>query len=383
MNRQNFILAPILLVHLLLMSSAFFVPHMENDEVIYKTLMVKTSFSLKGYTLRGSSILANLPSIYDTPLFFHPPIFTLLGKVVTLVAGETGLVAISVVASLGTTLVIYLIGRLLYEYKVGLVASALWVLNPLQLFVSQRIWLGALMVFFICLTIYFYLKGVKKGFLYPFLAGLWLLLGVLTKYPAVLTAVPVFFATCCYSTLESRFKVAKLLAFSMPLLLLSLWFYYFYTHTGGALFLLSKPTAGMVQAFPCVRMVLQRPFYFFITQSFLTYPIYIFAFFAVKKYCLKKDLVMISWVLVYFIFMTAFGLTGGGFTLRYALPAYPALSLLSGKFVMDHIKNFYLLALFGCFVMVGFTTSLINYGNVGAVDVSNLFEGCYSGCSCR
>ncbi len=385
MSRDNFTerlgVCVVMLVSLLLMVPAFFAPHIENDEIIYKTLMAKTSFLLDGYTLRGSSILASLPAIYDTSLFFHPPMFFLVGKVLFLVAGESGLVGISTAASLGTTLLIYLIGRSLYGFKVGLVASILWALNPLQLFVAQRIWLDSLMTFFVILAVFLCITESKKRLLTTFLAGVVLLFGIMTKYPASLAIVPVVIAIVIQEFSKMRFLVTRLMIFILPLLALVPWFFYFHAHTG-ALFLFSKPTADMIQAFPCVRMVLQRPFYFFIVQSLLSYPIYVFAFLAVRKNSLKPDLVISSWVLVYFVFMTVFGLGGGGLTLRYILPAYPALSLLSAKYLIANAKNSLLLALVGCFMAVGLITAFINYGHAGAVDISNLFEGCYSGCSC-
>jgi len=371
----------ILVFNLLLTSPSLVRQHIENDEVIYKTLISKTNFMLEGYTLRDSSIFTQLPDIYDTPIFFHPPLFLLLGKAVSLILGEDGPVIISVVSSLSTAFLIFLLGRLLYDYRIGLVAMTLWTTNPLQLFVAQRIWLDSLMVFFVCLAVYLSLVGTGKRSGFFLLAGLVLFLGVMTKYPAMLAIVPVFFVILLGEFGHIKKRVNRLVIFFLPLLLLVPWFYYFHLHAGDVL-LTSKPTLEMLRQFPCTAFSVNRPGYFLVVQTILTYPIYLFALFAINKRTLKSSLILIAWAVAYFVFMTFYGFLGGGFTLRYILPAYPALSILAGKFIVDRLSNNYIMVLTGCFMVVGLVTIVVNNGNIGAVDIANLLEGCASGCTC-
>jgi|GEM_PF-5091204 4-amino-4-deoxy-L-arabinose transferase-like glycosyltransferase len=379
MNRSLLLL---LVVQAFLLSPAFFVPHIENDEVIYKALAAQTTFVLQGYTLRGTSIFASLPAIYDTPLFFHPPVYILLGKALAALVGENGFVVVSVAAALGTTLATFLLGKLMYGERAGLVAAALWVLNPLQLFVAQRIWLDALLVFFCCWSVYLYAAGIHRGLRYTFLAGVMLALGVLTKYTAILTVVPIVVLAVVYHRDLVTAKLARLVICAMPAVLVLGWVYFFYTRTG-ALVVVPAPTAAMLEQFPCSKMVFARPWYFFGVQTLLVCPVYLLAFLAVGKKIARATVVLAAWSGSYVAALTVYGVLGGGFALRYILPAYPALSLLAGSYVSTHLKSTYLLTVVGCFIAIGCGTALINYGHVGAVDISNLFEGCYSGCSCR
>src|SRR3989338_2459976 len=78
-NNSHVILFAILLFSLALRLPALFIPHTENDEIIYETLADKVSKNPLDYSLQGTTILEKLPkAIYDRPLYERPPLFVYL-----------------------------------------------------------------------------------------------------------------------------------------------------------------------------------------------------------------------------------------------------------------------------------------------------------------
>ncbi len=106
--------------------------------------------------------LVNIPIKFSL-LDFHPPFYYLFMKLWTAVFGysEVSLRMPSVLFSLYTGVFIYLIAKKLLNKKTGLLASALFLFNPLIVYYSQEARMYMMATFF--LTASFYFLFVKKN----------------------------------------------------------------------------------------------------------------------------------------------------------------------------------------------------------------------------
>lgn len=118
---------------------------------------------------------------------FHPPLYYLILKGWTALFGfsETVLRMPSIIFGLGTAYVTFLIGKKIFDKRVGVIASALLGTSGLAVYYSQEARMYALAAFLVSLLIYFYLQ--KR---WPYFSVILLAVG-LTDYVALLI-VPVF-----------------------------------------------------------------------------------------------------------------------------------------------------------------------------------------------
>lgn len=94
-------------------------------------------------------------------------------------------------AGIGSVIVLYFLGKELYNEKVGLLASFLLAIFSYHSWASKIGYLEPFAILFILLTLYFFIKTLKKKvFLYPFAVALGL--AILTKY-TVFFILPVIF----------------------------------------------------------------------------------------------------------------------------------------------------------------------------------------------
>lgn len=118
----------------------------------------------------------------------HPPLSPIIyGQFVRLL-GETLFAArlVSLLLSLATSLLTYLIGTDLYDKKTGLLAAWLLFTFPLLVRLSATAMVEPLLVFFFTLTLYLTLLWVRhRTWPYLVIAGVFLGLGLFTKYTMV------------------------------------------------------------------------------------------------------------------------------------------------------------------------------------------------------
>ncbi len=271
LKKEKILLYLILLLAFLFRLPSFFQPHIENDEIIYQTLINKNTFRLKDYTLQETEILPRLPlEIYDSALFFHPPLFVFSASLIQKTIGKNFLILLPIVSSLSTVWLIYKIGRVNSDVNQALMAAAIFSLCPINLFVSSKIWLDSFLTFLITLSFYLAFKA-KKPRDY-FFSGLFFALALLTKYSAIfiLFSVTLIF----WQKKAKRTKVlAGLISFSLPLVLVLPWFVYQY-QTLGIFFKNTKPSLESLNMFPFLQKVSQRPFYFYLSQLIILFPLY-------------------------------------------------------------------------------------------------------------
>ena len=187
------ILIAIILSSLSLQLPALFIPHKENDEVILQVLAEKVSRNLWDYSLQGTAVLEEFPkSVYDKPLFHHPPLFTYGLILFRSLLGIKFQILFPIFASILTVLIIFAIAKELYDESVGLLAAFIFSICPIALHVSTKIWIDGVLVLFCTLSVYLSILAIKREkAIWYILAGISFGLAVLSKISALPILVPI------------------------------------------------------------------------------------------------------------------------------------------------------------------------------------------------
>jgi 4-amino-4-deoxy-L-arabinose transferase-like glycosyltransferase len=134
-----------------------------------------------------------------------PAVFMILGRM------------LSVLLSLGTVLLVYLIGKKMYSPRVGLIAALFLIFSPEHNKISHYLNPDGPMVFFLVLSFFFIWKIYRTGKAkFYVLAGFSAGLAFATKYGGHVLFIPLFLAHL-FRHLEDR-KSLKHILFSLPLL---------------------------------------------------------------------------------------------------------------------------------------------------------------------
>jgi len=369
-SEAGIILTIILITSFLLRLPGFFKAHLENDEVIYRTLVEKNSFKLRDYTLQGTGILQELSKKnYDFACFPHPPVFVYLETVFFRVFGKFGLMIVPVLSMLGVIWLVYKMGEQLYGKEKGLLASAIMAVCPVLFFISTKIWIDSLLVFLVSLCSYLILQ-IKKPW-QAVLPGFVFSLAMLTKYPAV------FVLPAILLLIISKFKkweeiFLALVSFFAPLLIMIPWFLYNLMVTGKIYKDYSTPSKELIEKFPFVKMMVNRPVWFYAVQLVLVFPAYVLGYLGVlgslRKKNLGKNMSLAVWFLGFLGGLTLFGLRGGGYQTRYIAPGLPALALLSVGVLPEKLEKWQVVLLFGVMIY-GLVLGILNSYVYGVADL--------------
>lgn len=334
---HTLILTGIILLSLAIRMSALFIPHIENDEVIYQTLAEKISKNPLDYTLRGTFILHQLPAnIYDHPLFCHPPFFIWLLALVKIVLGIRAEVLVSIVMGVLTILITYFIGKQLYSKKHGLLAAIILACCPVMLFVSTKIWLEIGLTLFVTLSFYLVILAChKKSILWFTAAGVVFGMGLLVKHSAILIAPAVLYFIYRHA-ISWKQRVGFIAVFFLTGVCVNIPWLVYYRLTSGTFFYASRYASSynIASIFPFVVLAANRPWHYYFSGLISVYPVYLFCVIALTDIIRKKgDLSMALWALSFMIIFTILALKDRNvqviFALRFLAPALPALAILA------------------------------------------------------
>ena len=403
---------------LFLRSQTFWLPHWRGDQEHYLALAMKLDhFGIDGYNLRGVDVNTYFFSItkdfegliaevkpakpgdkgyiltelanhgtyhYDVPLYFIAPGFPLalslsnrlftngmyavahdnIGKNVRHLKpkpyfqSQFFAVIVPLLFGLALILVVFLIGRQLFSYSVGIYASFIMSVNAVDLLASQRVWTDEMASFFVALTVLFFIHSLHKGKdLYCLLTGLACGAATMTKQNTAIIALPIIL----YMGFEIyrrgnkdiwakvRTFVKRVLLFAVPFAVVIMpWFLKVY-QTYGTFFYLNPELTALENTDWSAMVINRPPSLIFYSVGLLTIsPIFLFAFVPLKqlfgniKGLLKagqervyesRSLLLLLWAAVFFIYFIFFYTFGERKEHRYMLPAYPALALLSASVV--------------------------------------------------
>lgn len=139
-----------------------------------------------------------LPDYFKDPLFQHPPMFSFLISIAyaglekksSYSTEELYALSSKVPNLMGCLLivVVFLVGRRLYDVRVGLLAALVLAVEVNFLNCAHKVWMETTLATFFWLALYFFHKGCEKKW-FLLLAGAALGCAMLTKYPAVLVVL--------------------------------------------------------------------------------------------------------------------------------------------------------------------------------------------------
>jgi len=338
------ILAAVLLFALLLKLPSLSMAHNEQDERIYMSL-AKNLYDTGSYSLQGTSILPKLPkSIYDRPFFHHPPLYIFM--LVPFVSAFSDSAAV-VVSWLGYFLFIFAIFLFaLYFVKnrsILAIVSIAAAVDPLLCFTSQKVWIDSLLAGLITMSLVLFIIGVeRRRILFWSLSGVFWGLAILTKVPAVLCAFLFLFTFVWRYFFSGDKKVFRDLLFVLvPALLISApWFFKFYSVYGMFLPDWIRPDPWLIGHNNFIHMVANRRWYYFFVELFILNPFFTWVvvllfidLWRAAKHGYKDPanfmfVFLWLWLLVFISVMSALGVTGQSFQMRFITFAMAPLYLI-------------------------------------------------------
>jgi tetratricopeptide (TPR) repeat protein/4-amino-4-deoxy-L-arabinose transferase-like glycosyltransferase len=184
----------------------------------------------------GEGYIAPPVSIHSSTSQVRSPLYPSLFALAFFLFGTSVASAQIVTKALafGSILVVYLLLKKLYNYKVGLVTSALFATSSYLLSFSVHLYIDQAMAFFMLLSLYLLVLSFDKtSLILGMLAGVSLALGVLIKELAILWLPVPFFLFLAISEWRRSVNAPPLavyyLGFSIPV---GAWWFYYYFVTG-------------------------------------------------------------------------------------------------------------------------------------------------------
>jgi 4-amino-4-deoxy-L-arabinose transferase-like glycosyltransferase len=268
------------------------------------------------------------PSIYDRPIFHHPPAYPLTVSVMQRLFGTSYGVLASIFFHALAIFFTAMLGRFWMSDRVGLFAGAILAVDGVSWVCAERIWIDSMLQAMVVLSLYAGLVAGRRGTLVPnVIAGLCLAIACLTKLPAILVAPAIFLSwRDPLVTLNKRVKITYLLTAALPVVFWQLRS----ARIDGSLIRLSAPTDWMIQNYPFIARMLDRsPIYYVVALLFAS-PLLGFALGAMRKQYRESWMIIpVVWFLTFFVVMSILGVTSMGFQLRYLAPMIPALCILA------------------------------------------------------
>lgn len=270
---------------------------------------------------------AYAPDVYDTPMFFHPPIYPYALAAARVTLGSAGGPLLAAGAAIVLIVLTGFLGRAMFGAGAGLIAAALVALDPVSWMCAERVWIdGPLQAVVVAavLSAWTFSRGPTPG--RAALGGALLGLACLTKFTAALV-VPAIVVAALLSPQRPRIRqvliyLASAAALIVPWLIINRVYY-------GAWLPAARPTPWLLEKYEYVRMLVARPIHFYVSGLLIVSPVCAFAPFALAQLRRRRTtLLPLAWAFSYLVALTALGAAGQGLQLRYLAPALPAFALL-------------------------------------------------------
>ncbi len=139
------------------------------------------------------------------------------------------------ICSLGEVVLIFYLGRLLFDEDVGILAAGLLAFYPIHVVYSTVLTADLILSFFLGLSVFCFLKGLTeetKKILYYGLSGFFIFLAYTTKAYAPL----IYIVLLCFMLLYKKYEKLQLIALVSFLFLLVLLYLYYYVDHGSFFF---------------------------------------------------------------------------------------------------------------------------------------------------
>jgi len=324
-----------------------------------------------------ANILKSFPTYYDEPLYHKPPLFAyalalshrifasdkpymalyaassktnIFKRPTSLLKTQFYCAIVPVVFSLLLILTTFIVGRTFFSTRTALYSAILLSVSPIELLSSQKIWAEDMLSFFVIVAVFLYYIGKERNsYLLSFLSGIGAGLAALTKPSGNITLL-IILGYEAYYNLHVFFKpktVLRLtnkriiLVFLGSFILISIpWYYQIFRNYSTLFYMPHLIKPELLNQVPWFKFVFNRPWYMYLINIpfqnpilFLIYPSIIWIFIQRSNVCegtREKKIILLIWIAAFFI---CFWTAKVGRELRYILPAYPAIALLSAEFL--------------------------------------------------
>ena len=310
--------------------------HAEPDEIVYWSV-ARNIVEHGEYTLRGATIASRLsPTIYDRPLFHHPPLYpALLTPFVALKAQQASVV----ISWLGHLLSIAAVGIIGWALLDRGQEDVLWLpllgvaSDPLLTHVARKLWIDSLLAGLVALALalVWAARVSTRRRLLTVVGGLVLGLAGLAKLTGLLGGL-VACAIVWSGPGSRREKWRDLLYFAIPCGLLVLpWLVLFVSTYGVLTPNWLKPDPDALHRYPFLAIASGRPWHYYITKLALAEPIFALGI----GLCLLRPRkegaarwATLAWPLLWLVVSTIQSASGYGFQMRYLAPLAPSLYVM-------------------------------------------------------
>jgi len=325
------------------------------DETVYLNLGLDLSENPFFYSILNSGWNDYIPStdfLYGWPnIGFRAPLLPYIISFFYLINFNFIISFIIPIFATLSVLLIYVLGKKLFNKRIGLYSAILFSLIPIHVYCSGKIWTDTLVVFFILLTFISFWEGYEReNKKHKILFGFFLALSLMARYTTlwIIPVFPLYFIVRDRSLIFLRDKYLwySILIFFITLIPLLIYGLNFYGNPLGALihgFKASSYWGGM------------QSWSFFFENSWQIFSIvgvlFIFSFIYIL---IKKEFITrgVYFLLIWAIFFSLIVMSMPHKEERFILPIIPVICLISGFFVANLKK--YRNLLFGliCVVLV-------------------------------
>ena len=260
---------------------------------------------------------------------FRAPLLPNIIALVYWILGD-GIIAVSLIMPIFGTLGVYaayLLGKELFDEKVGLYSALFLTILPIHVINSGLILTDVLVTTMLTFSVLFFQKGFIKNQKYcKELCGFTTALAVLARYTA-LFVLPVYLIIWLWKG-KPKLKLELISTIIIVLITLSPWLAYSYEEYGTPLGALihSEKAPGYCCG--------EQLWYYFFLASPIMFGFFSLAFAYVLIRFDKRDLLLWLWIIVIFFFINSIPHK----EMRYVLPFIPALVILTAKELKENKK---------------------------------------------
>ncbi len=215
-------------------------PARTTDEAVYVSMTKQIiGQGLSGYNAisYGEILEKQGRVVYDyfrRPLYKHPPLFTFFLVAFVKLFGSNYMAAgfVSILMHVLTIPLVYMLGALLCDRRVGFCAALLYWMDPVSIICSQKIWPASTICFFSTLAIVCFVKAYKdrSGGFY-ILSGVASGLATVTKYTGFHATMLIYLYALIYDRTLFKNKFFCI-SFLLPFVVLMPWVYWNYAVYG-------------------------------------------------------------------------------------------------------------------------------------------------------
>ncbi len=295
----------------------------------------------------GKNLLGGQYSFFGDAYFKHPPLYMMILATSFAIFGfgEDAGYVVSILFALATLVVTFLFAKRVTNTKIAFAAIAILAVNPWFVQFARDLRFEMATTFFFLLSLYTYwrfLEASNKKYLIA--SGVSIGLGLLTKsfifllFPAYLLFVILLAYKKKYNFIKGflQLMVMTVVAF----LVYSPWIIYTsLNHGPSQLTAQIEEFTGKLSWAPDY---VPPPLYFYIFQlpDIITYPVLMLSLIGIVYFFKHKSrslLLILSWIFVYFIFVSIMGWKEGRF-LVYLIPGFAILAASGLNWILQKIK---------------------------------------------